>query len=95
MLEQYKDHGLSRLEGIAELKKEDVIAKLGPVGGELVEMDLLETTFKDAVRNGQQIVYKGVGFITQLEPGEYIGQTEFYYEEEIVSIDTVHIIVEP
>ena len=95
MLEQYKDHGLSRLEGITELRKEDVIVRLGPLGDELVEMDLLETTFKDAVRNDQQIVYKGVGFITQLEPGEYINQTEFYYEGEIESVVTVHIIVEP
>lgn len=95
ILMPYKDLGLSREEGIAEINKNEIITKLGPVDGELVEMDLTYTSYKDIILHGDQIVYQGSGFITQLEPGEYKNYTEFYYQGELVFTSTVYIIIEP
>ena len=97
ILSRYKDSGLSRQEGIDEISSFEERVFLGPVDGELVEVELTQTAFKGMVDklNHEQIVYQVRGFITQLEPGEYSVYTRFYYQGELDGISQVTIIVEP
>lgn len=81
-LEQF---GLTREEGIAELEKwtgRFWLAKIGPRGkvGTLVEQSLMLTPFRDE----KGIVFRQVGVILNVPPGDYLSVFEEVCESEIL-----------
>jgi hypothetical protein len=90
--------GISQEEAIALLLSSEDTVYLGPAGTpleDLVEQELMHTAVKRTKIPGfGRVVYQNIGFITQLEPGEYVSYYEgdwiFGHEEA-----TVHVTILP
>ena len=97
---EYEQMGVSRQTGIADLEKYsnrfwlsemDSEGQVGPA----VEQSLLETNYKDLnTPDFGRIVYKNIGLILQLPPGDYLSTWELSYDGEIVQLAevTLHIL---
>lgn len=68
----YEYLGLSRAEGIAMLVSAQESVYFGEAGSSLTEVEIINTAVKTAIHpDFGKIVYQGVGFVTQLEAGDY------------------------
>ena len=97
--EELEQFGMTRDEGIAELEtitSQLWLAKIGPRGkvGTPVEQSLMETSYKDSSLFGG-LVYKHVGVILNLPPGDYLSiyeetcGSEFWAENYGCKLDKV------
>lgn len=77
-LNGYKNNEVSRLEAIAGISSIEDRVFLGPVGGPLVEVELMHSAFKNVYRNDSIAVYQTRHYLAHLEPGEY----EVYWETQ-------------
>ena len=77
-LSGYKNSEISRQEAIDGLNSIEDRIYIGPVGGPLVEVDLIYSAFKNVYRNDSVAVYQTRHYLAHLEPGEY----EVYWETQ-------------
>jgi hypothetical protein len=99
-LSDWKAQGITRKEGIQQIADTTDRAWLAPVLsdgtlGSPVEQTLLVTSYKDGFNPiFGRFVYQHRGFITQLEPGEYLSIWEGTFEGEIFTA-SVRLIITP
>ncbi len=74
----YKNAEISRQEAIASIRSIEDRIFLGPVGGELEEVEVIHSAFKNVYRNGSIYLYQTRHYLAHLEPGEY----EVYWETQ-------------